>query len=362
MSGPLEQRDGKLFIYLKDDYRRVGRAFTRWGFGLGIPFGIAALICWSLHPLAGVFTSVAAVTLGVFGLVGALFWALCRGHVEVDPDAKIFRLNQGSELPFEKIVAVHHSSYVHVQRSNNGTTESLRHQVQVVTSELDREAAAELQAVREALDQAAALEDPSLTREEAAAIQADLSSMEDVFTGAAMLVADHGAELEMWRAAELIARMVDRPLLDFSGQAMLVRTPAELDMPLRVRLARKPEEIPDDPGPPPDGLEVSIRPGSFQASWQGGVLSWLTGPSSPSLQVNELHAVVNPGTRHIVAIPILSLEAVRVATELNNRVVLISDEQMLQCAFKEEEQAVWLGAALTRFIAELPEPTSGPYR
>ena len=362
MAGPLEQRDGKLFIYLKDDYRRVGRAFTRWGFGLGIPFGIAALICWSLHPLAGVFTTVAAVTLGVCGLVGALFWALCRGHVEVDPDAGIFRMGHGPPLPFEKIVAVHHSSYVHVQRSQNSTTESLRHQVQVVTTELDQEAAAELQVVRDALDEAAALEDPSLTREEVAAIQADLASMEDVFTGASMLVAEHGAELEMWRAAELIARMVDSPLLDFSGQAMMVRTPAELDLPLRLRLARKPEEIPEDPGPPPPGLQVNARPLSFRVSWKGGVLSWLTGTSSPVLLVDKQRAVVNPGTRYEVAIPLTGLEAVRVATTLNNRVVLISDEQMLQCAFKEEEQAIWLGAALTRFIAELPEPTSGPYR
>ncbi len=44
MNGPLEQRDGKLRIYLKDDYRRVGRAFTTWGLGLDVPFGIVALI------------------------------------------------------------------------------------------------------------------------------------------------------------------------------------------------------------------------------------------------------------------------------------------------------------------------------
>jgi hypothetical protein len=360
MSGPLEQRDGKLRIYLKDDYRRVGRGFTRWGFGLGIPAAVAALVSWAVHPLLGVFTTVAAIVLGVFGLVGALFWAVARAHIEVDPDARVVHLGHGAVLPFDQVVAIHHSSYVYVQRTQNGTTESLRHQVQLVSSEVDPSAAAQLHAVRDALDQAAAEADSPLSPAKVNAIQAELDGMADVFTGAAVLVADHGDELAMWRAAELMARKLDRPLLDFSGQVMMVRTPVELDLPLRTRLARKGDEVPDDPGPPPAGLEVDARRLTFKVRWKHGFGSWFTGRRH-LLAVNEEQAAVNPNSRKALAIPLTSLEAVRVSTELHNRVVLISDERMIQCVFKEEAQALWLGDALTRFIAALPEK-SGPYR
>lgn len=77
--------------------------------------------------------------------------------------------------------------------------------------------------------------------------------------------------------------------------------------------------------------------------------------------MDEDQAAVNPNTRTALAIPLTRLEAVRVSTELHNRVVLISDELMIQCVFKEEAQALWLGAAVTRFIAALPD-RSGPYR
>jgi len=405
---PLDERDDKLVVYLRDDYRRVGAAFAKWGALVGIPLGLASPFLWREEIiLAGIFSVVVAVTAGVFCLVGLLFWAMNKGQVTVDPGAGQVTFAGGRVVAFADLAAVHLSSYVHVQRSQNGSTESVRYQLQLAHSQADPEATEQLRALRAALDEAVASGEVGFGEADADEVRTELQRLGPLLTGMAEVVADHGDELGMWRAAERLAEAMDLPLLDFAGQELLMRSPAELDIPLTRRLHAS-EKQPEDPGPAPEGLEVSTEPESLEVDWKvtevlslvlillalstfivlaicvftgdvpPGVLMGLTAgvvatalpamilmATAPSrkLWVSVEGVRFKPGRAREATIPLGALEAVRVSTELDNRVVFLSDDAFIRATFKTEEQARWVGAAATRIIARLAvRVADGPYR
>jgi len=404
---PAEQQDGRLVIFLRDDYRRVGRGFTRWGAGLTLVGLLLGPLGWRATPLLGAFGVVVGVTAAVFALVGLLFWRLNNSHVTVDPRARTVSLPHHGQLSFDELVAVQLSCYVHTQRTKNGTTETLRHQLQLVTDLQDAGAMAQLDAMHQALQQAAADQADAAAAQQVSAMRRDLQQLTQLITGHTELVADHGDELAMWRAAEQLSRQLQVPVMDLSGEALEMRTPAELDRPLLWQLSRQ-EHPPADPGPAPAGLEVSrdagalevcwrgVDPWSFLALFLGGFLTLLaavflgTGllpyPGHLATAAGAV-ALLGPGLYMLLSRPpnrlrldaeevtfrasrqrptqvrLLGLEAVRVCTTLHNRVVLMSDEAAIRCLVKTEEQARWLGAATRHFLAGLAlDASSNPYR
>lgn len=82
-----------------------------------------------------------------------------------------------------------------------------------------------------------------------------------------LVVLDAADELTAWRTAEQLARQLDVPMIDDTGEAPAARAAAELDVPLADWLARQPD-VPA-PGDPPARLAVTDTPEAWRAEHPG---------------------------------------------------------------------------------------------
>lgn len=79
------ERGNHLHIYVRNDFRRIGRGFTLGGLYVGVPFAILGIVGFNLPRdwvLLGVVGAVLGVVGGVFALVGVFFWLLNNGTVD----------------------------------------------------------------------------------------------------------------------------------------------------------------------------------------------------------------------------------------------------------------------------------------
>lgn len=89
------------------------------------------------------------------------------------------------------------------------------------------------------------------TRRHRRSVTEPLRALLPALAGATVVVGDHPECAASLRVAEALARALDLPLLDRSGEAPRLRPRDELGIPLVERLARGLAELPDDPGDPP---------------------------------------------------------------------------------------------------------------
>jgi hypothetical protein len=82
----------------------------------------------------------------------------------------------------------------------------------------------------------------------------------------ALVLGGHPKESVVWAGAETLAASLEVPLLDLCGERAELRTPAELDLSLEIRLARG-LATPPDAGPPPADFHVAERGSTLVVTW-----------------------------------------------------------------------------------------------
>jgi len=405
--GLLEEDDGRLVLSRRGDFRKVGRLFALVGFVVGAPLGIASGLAFQYSPLIGVIGAVFGISGGVCALVGLAFWGIYGGRSIVDPKKRVVVAPDHQHFFFDDVIGVHTTSYVHTQRTGKGgTVQTIRYQVGVITKDVDQEAQATVRQVEAAVEEALQDNEDPLTPGQAAEIQKDLNDVRPLLEGGTVLLADHGDALVVWRACELLARQLQVPLMDTSGDGMLLRALAELDMPLGERLFRL-GQTPTAPKHSAQGIETQEAHGRRTITWPAstdpvvavGTVAGIVGATAliaslvggaPGAMLFGMWAgflmlvgvgiamyLFTPPRRLVLeekqisykawchgmrAIGVDEVEAVRVDTSLHPRVVLLADRTSLCLALKTPEQASWLGQYLEHHLAAWAPTPEGPYR
>jgi hypothetical protein len=393
--GLLAEKDGRLTLYDKGDYRRIGQATALAGAAVLVLGCVVGL--WGHNTYAMVGVAIATPCGGIAALAGLVFWAVFGGRSIVDTGERVV-LTGGKKLPFDDVIGVGTTSYVDERQIKGVVERRVRYQIRLFTREADPQARASLGEVQATMERA--LEDGGepLSPEQAAEIRRKLDDTRPLLEAGTSTLADHRDVLMVWCAAERLARVLGVPLLDTAGDEPLLRSPAELDLPLGERLARL-GRTPSAPGPPAQGIETKSAAGVTRVTWPGSKaaaayvfvaaglvgLTALVSPASDDWLVyaswgltlvlvalgTALHALLPPGRltlddrrasrgRRVVGLD--EVEAVRVDTSLDPRVLLLGDRAQLRMELGTPEQARWLGRFLEHHLAGRARAPEGPYR
>ena len=323
------------------------------------------------------------VVSGIFGLVYARLGFTSTVHTA----GKWIRVRD-KVAPFDRFVGVLVNSQMREVATEHGTAKVLEWTVGLISGEVDAQAAAQLDAIRQAIDGA-----DELTQEARGGMIEGLGRWQSVLERTRVPLVSTPDEHDAWRIAERMAKTMDVPMVDFCGNEPLERTPAQLDLSLADRL-RSTETKPEPAGPAPSGMVVDIVPSRFHVQWSapwngfiavftimgiavlgavwlGATISWVVGlpvavvfglggiglvfaargRGGNALEVEGdtlVHVTRFPWTRR-VSMPLAQLEHVRQQTQPQAFVSLVSDAQLLRLPL-EPEPGQWLVRALEHWL------------
>lgn len=377
----------RIVIRPRADYNTAGR----WIAGIGL------LLAVLLAPLPGLTGEeelwVMQALPGILIVLGLIFAAVGRKWV-LDPGARTLR-HGAHRWSYDDFGAVMATTYIKRVHTQHGTQQHQEFAVLLVVREQAQEVMAtidQLEArLQELIDRPEAEPDEALQQE----VVESLGRMQEALAGGTMPVFRHGSELAVWQATEALAKQLQVPVLDFCGDAMALRPPAELDLSLCERLRRGLERVGAEPETPEDTERRAERDRLVLEFDQPKMLPWwvivglpllLLGlgiwamaEDSPVLGVlgilGSVAALVGTlvvkngfrrcrlevdgealryseeGKRKQRRMPLDALEMLRVNTTLHTSLNWMSDEQLVKLPM-DAQTACWLKHGVTAWLAE----------
>ncbi|MEM7200865.1 MAG: hypothetical protein AAF628_11395 [Planctomycetota bacterium] len=222
------------------------------GVGLALDVPVLAVIAGSLLGLAVAF---ALLFLALAARSRAIRWTADAVQV-VD-----------RHHPRRNLVAVSLDKTVRTVHTQHGKHDVEIWSVELVTDEIDPAAAAQIDAVRHALEAVLAAGDAVVEPTQLRDMVDTLTRLRPVLAQATLRVPAELDEIDGWQLSEALAARLDVPLIDFTGDEPVERVPAELDLPAGARLLLRGQR-PADPGPPPEGMQADQVGDQLRLRWR----------------------------------------------------------------------------------------------